>query len=66
MTIDWTHFTPGSALAGGLLIGLAAAWLILVEGRILGAAGILGGLVPRARATGSGASPCSRASSPRR
>jgi uncharacterized protein len=46
MTIDWTHFTPGSALAGGLLIGLAAAWLILVEGRILGAAGILGGLVP--------------------
>ena len=46
MTIDWTHFTPGSALAGGLLIGLAAAWLILVEGRILGASGILGGLVP--------------------
>ncbi len=46
MTIDWTHFTPGSALAGGALIGLAAAWLVLVEGRILGAAGVLGGLVP--------------------
>ncbi len=46
MTIDWTHFTPGSALAGGLLVGLAAAWLILVEGRILGAAGILAGLAP--------------------
>ena len=46
MTIDWIHFTPGSALAGGLLIGLAAAWLILVEGRILGASGILGGFVP--------------------
>jgi uncharacterized membrane protein YedE/YeeE len=46
MTIDWTHFTPGSALAGGVLIGLAAAWLILAEGRILGAAGILGGLLP--------------------
>ncbi|MGB3581579.1 MAG: YeeE/YedE family protein, partial [Roseiarcus sp.] len=46
MTIDWTHFTPGSALAGGLLVGLAAAWLILVEGRILGASGILGGLAP--------------------
>jgi uncharacterized membrane protein YedE/YeeE len=46
MTIDWTHFSPGSALAGGLLIGLAAAWLILAEGRILGAAGVLGGLVP--------------------
>ncbi len=46
MTIDWTHFTPGSALAGGLLIGLAAAWLILVDGRVLGAAGVLGGLAP--------------------
>jgi uncharacterized protein len=46
MTIDWTHFTPGSALAGGLLIGLASAWLILADGRILGAAGALGGLVP--------------------
>ena len=46
MTIDWTHFNPGSAFAGGLLISLAAAWLILVEGRILGAAGVLGGLVP--------------------
>ena len=46
MTIDWTHFTPGSALAGGLLIGLAAAWLILDDGRILGASGMLGGLIP--------------------
>jgi uncharacterized membrane protein YedE/YeeE len=46
MTIDWTHFAPLSALAGGVLIGLAAAWLILAEGRILGAAGILGGLAP--------------------
>jgi uncharacterized membrane protein YedE/YeeE len=46
VTIDWTHFTPVSALAGGLLIGLAAAWLILQDGRILGASGLLGGLVP--------------------
>jgi uncharacterized protein len=46
MTIDWTHFTPGSAFAGGLLIGLAAAWLILENGRILGASGLLGGLIP--------------------
>jgi uncharacterized protein len=46
MTIDWTHFTPGSALAGGLLVGLAAAWLILEDGRILGASGLLGGLIP--------------------
>jgi uncharacterized membrane protein YedE/YeeE len=46
MAIDWTHFTPVSALAGGLLIGLSAAWLILVDGRVLGAAGVLGGLLP--------------------
>ena len=46
MTIDWTHFTPGSALAGGLLIGLAAAWLILQHGHVLGASGLLGGLIP--------------------
>ena len=46
MTIDWAHFTPISAFAGGLLIGLAAAWLILVDGRVLGASGVLGGLVP--------------------
>jgi uncharacterized membrane protein YedE/YeeE len=46
MTMDWNHFTPGSALAGGLLIGLAAAWLVLENGRVLGASGILGGLVP--------------------
>jgi len=46
MMIDWIHFTPGSALAGGLLIGLAAAWLILQHGHVLGASGLLGGLVP--------------------
>jgi uncharacterized protein len=46
MDIDWTHFTPGSALAGGLLIGLSAAWLILENGRVLGASGLLGGLIP--------------------
>jgi uncharacterized protein len=46
MTIDWAHFAPGSALAGGVLIGLAAAWLILEDGRILGSSGLLGGLIP--------------------
>ena len=46
MTIDWTHFTPLSALAGGVLIGLAAAWLLLQNGRILGASGLIGGLIP--------------------
>jgi uncharacterized membrane protein YedE/YeeE len=45
LQIDWPHFTPLPALAGGALIGLAAAWLFLSQGSILGAAGILGGLV---------------------
>ncbi len=43
MTIDWVHFTPLSALAGGALIGLAAALLLLGLGRVMGAAGVVGG-----------------------
>ncbi|THC45220.1 YeeE/YedE family protein [Massilia sp. Mn16-1_5] len=45
MTIDWVHFTPQAALAGGVLIGLAAAAFILLNGRIAGISGILGGLL---------------------
>jgi hypothetical protein len=45
MAIDWTHFTPWPALAGGVLIGLAAAALVLLNGRIAGISGILGGLL---------------------
>jgi hypothetical protein len=45
MTIDWIHFTPWPALAGGLLIGFAAAAFMLVNGRIAGISGILGGLL---------------------
>jgi len=45
MTIAWAHFTPWSALAGGLLIGLAAALLLLGNGRIAGISGIVGGLL---------------------
>lgn len=44
MTIDWNAFTPFTALGGGVLIGLASAWLILMNGRIAGISGILGGL----------------------
>ncbi|MDP2818691.1 MAG: YeeE/YedE family protein [Polaromonas sp.] len=44
MTIDWNHFTPWASLAGGILLGLAAALFILVNGRILGISGIVGGL----------------------
>lgn len=45
MNIDWTHFTPWLSLGGGLLLGLASALFILVNGRILGISGILGGLL---------------------
>lgn len=45
MTIDWTHFTPVHALAGGAMIGLAAAALLVLNGRIAGISGILGGLL---------------------
>ena len=45
MTIDWSHFTPGASLAGGVLLGLASALFVLVNGRVLGISGILGGLL---------------------
>jgi uncharacterized protein len=49
MTIDWNHFTPWASLAGGILIGLSAAMLVLLNGRIAGISGIVGGLLqPRA------------------
>ncbi|WAL81923.1 YeeE/YedE family protein [Pandoraea sp. XJJ-1] len=49
MTLDTLHFTPWTALAGGLLIGVAAVWLMLATGRIAGISGIAGGLLrPRA------------------
>ena len=43
--IDWAHFTPWSSLAGGLLIGVATAMLLLFNGRVAGITGILGGLL---------------------
>lgn len=45
MAIDWIHFTPWTSLAGGLLIGLAASAFVLLNGRIAGISGILGGLL---------------------
>jgi uncharacterized membrane protein YedE/YeeE len=49
MSIDWLHFTPLASLAGGLLIGLGAALLLLANGRIAGISGIVGGLLRPAR-----------------
>lgn len=42
MPLDWIM-----GLLGGLLIGTAAAIFLLVNGRIMGASGIVGGLVDR-------------------
>jgi uncharacterized membrane protein YedE/YeeE len=45
MTIDWNAFTPWSALAGGVLLGVAAAMFVLLNGRIAGISGVVGGLL---------------------
>jgi uncharacterized protein len=45
MSIDWNAFTPFSALAGGLLIGIAAAMFLLINGRIAGISSIVGGML---------------------
>jgi uncharacterized membrane protein YedE/YeeE len=45
MSIDWNHFTPWSSLAGGMFIGAAAAMLVLLNGRVAGISGIVGGLL---------------------
>ena len=49
MSIDWNAFTPWSSLGGGMLIGLAAAMFVLLNGRIAGISGVLGGLLSPVR-----------------
>lgn len=44
MNIDWSSFTPSSALLGGVLIGLATTLLVLGIGRIAGISGIAASL----------------------
>jgi uncharacterized membrane protein YedE/YeeE len=46
MNLDWAHFTPWASLIGGIILGVASAIFILVNGRILGISGIVGGLLP--------------------
>lgn len=47
--MNWDSFTPWSALAGGALIGTAASILLVLNGRVAGISGVLGGLlVPKA------------------
>lgn len=47
MLINWSQFTPWSALGGGAVIGMAVALLVLMNGRIAGISGIVGGLLKR-------------------
>ena len=53
MSIDWNHFTPLTALAGGMLIGIAAAMFALLNGRIAGISGVLGGLLRPVKGNGA-------------
>lgn len=48
MSIAWDLFTPGASLAGGVLIGVAAALMVVLLGRIMGISGIVGGLLQAA------------------
>ncbi|MCB5189457.1 YeeE/YedE family protein [Methylobacillus arboreus] len=47
MTLDWGNATPLASLLGGMLIGLAAAVLIVANGKVAGISGILAGLLRR-------------------
>lgn len=49
MSIDVGSFTPVFSLAGGIVIGVAAAVLVLFNGRIAGISGILGGVLGASR-----------------
>ncbi len=46
MMIDWIHFTPGSALAGGILDRARGGVADPRRRTISGASGLLGGLIP--------------------
>ncbi len=43
--MEIVNFTPIAATVGGALIGLSAALLLLVKGRIAGISGIAGGII---------------------
>jgi len=45
MSVDWIAFAPGSAIIGGVLIGMAASLLALFNGRIAGISGIVSQLL---------------------
>ena len=41
IVIDWSSFTPFASLLGGVLIGLSAVLLMLINGRIAGVSGLV-------------------------
>ncbi|MGB1758873.1 MAG: YeeE/YedE family protein [Candidatus Puniceispirillaceae bacterium] len=45
MEIAWAEFTPVASFAGGVMIGVAALFLMLLNGRVMGMSGILSGLL---------------------
>ena len=45
MEIAWAEFTPAASFSGGAMIGLAALFLMLLNGRVMGMSGILSGLL---------------------
>lgn len=49
-----TAFTPWQSLGGGVLIGLASVLLMLTLGRIMGATGLLAGVLTPSAHPGSG------------
>ena len=45
MEIAWAEFTPVVSFAGGAMIGIAALFLMLLNGRVMGMSGILSSLL---------------------
>ena len=45
MEIAWAEFAPVASFAGGAMIGVAALFLMLLNGRVMGMSGILSGLL---------------------
>ena len=44
MEIAWAEFTPAASFAGGAMIGLAAMFLMLLNGRVMQLGGLVSGL----------------------
>ena len=45
MEVAWAEFTPVASFSGGAMIGVAALFLMLLNGRVMGMSGILSSLL---------------------